>query len=82
MVNERDILALQLRLERARALLLAGHLGEDAVWRLLKKVERVLDRDQGSAYRPTLMIIYSLTETLWSSTRQQQELKRIKALLS
>jgi len=82
MANERDILALQLRLERAKAQLVAGQLREEVVWRLLQQAGRMLDRDRGSAYRPTLNVIYTLTESLWSNTRQQEALRRMKAQLS
>jgi len=82
MVNDRDILALQKRLQRAKDQWIVGHLKEEVAWQLLKQTGRMLDRDKGSAYRPTLKVIYTLTESLWSNTRQQQTLRQLKAQLS
>lgn len=81
MVNERDILALRHRLERARALLLAGRLSEDVAWRLLRRTSRLMEREANAHYLPTLKVIYTLIEVLWSNTRQQAQLMRIKAEL-
>ncbi len=81
MVNDRDILALRLRLERARERLLAGRLGEAAAWRLLRRTHRLMDRAAGSVYLPTLQVIYSLVQALWVNTRQQEQLRQIKAEL-
>jgi hypothetical protein len=81
MANPRDILALQRCLERAKAQLIAGQLREEDVWRLLQRTGRMLDRDKGSTYRPTLRVIYTLTEALWSNTRQQQALRKMKSQL-
>lgn len=81
MVNERDILALRHRLERARALLLAGRLSEDVAWRLLRRTSRLMEREGNAHYLPTLKVIYTLIEVLWSNTRQQAQLMRIKTEL-
>ena len=81
MVTERDILALRHRLERARALLLAGRLSEDVAWRLLQRTSRLMDRGDNANYLPTLRVIYTLIEVLWSNTRQQTKLRRIRAEL-
>ncbi len=82
MVTERDILALRHRLERARALLQEGRLSEDVAWRLLQRTSRLMDRASRAGYLPTLEVIYTLVETLWINTRQQSQLRRIKAELS
>ncbi len=81
MVNERDILALRQRLERARALLMANRLSEDVAWRLLQRTSSLLDRGDNTKYLPTLKVIYTLIEALWSNTRQQSQLRRFKAEL-
>jgi hypothetical protein len=80
MVTERDILALRQRLERARALLQANLLSEDVAWRLLQRTSKLMERGDAN-YQPTLEVIYTLVEVLWSNTRQQARLKRIKAEL-
>jgi len=77
MVTERDILALRHRLERARALLKAGQLSEDVAWRLMQKTSRLMDR-AGAGYLPTLKVIYTLMEVLWTNTRQQRLLHQLK----
>ncbi len=81
MVTEPDILALRQRLERARALLLAGRLSEDVAWRLLQRTSGLMEREGNANYLPTLKVIYTLTEVLWSNTRQQAQLQQIKAEL-
>ncbi len=81
MVNERDILALRHRLERARALLLVGRLTEDVAWRLLQRTSRLMDREADTNYQPTLQVIYTLIEALWTNTRQQAQLRHFKVEL-
>ncbi len=79
MVNERDIRSLLNRLERARRLLLAGRLGEDMAWRLVRRTAGLIDRAEGSDYQSTLQVIYTLVESLWSNTRQQKTLAELRA---
>lgn len=81
MVNERDILALRHRLERARALLLTGRLSEDVAWHLLRRTSGLMEREGSARYLPTLKVIYTLVEVLWSNTRHQAQLRRIKTEL-
>ncbi len=78
MVRQQDITHLQRRLERARLLLLAGRLSEDAAWHLLRRTTHLLDRAEGSEYESTLKVIYTLIEALWINTRHQRELAELK----
>lgn len=78
MIDEQDIRSLQNRLERARLLHLAGRLGEDVAWRLVRRTAGLLERAEGSGYQDTLQVIYTLVESLWSNTRQQKALAELK----
>ena len=80
MASQRDIKAIQLRLERARLRLLKGQLTEPIAWSLHNRVGQLLERDPDSPYQQTLTVIYTLTEALWSNTRQQQALREFKAV--
>jgi hypothetical protein len=78
MATERDILALRHRLERARALLRVNRLSEDVAWRLLQRTSRLMNNGGNTKYRPTLEVIYTLVQVLWTNTRQQAKLRQIK----
>lgn len=81
MVGPRDMQALEHRLERARTLLLNGRLSEDVAWCLLCRTRKLIDRAEGSAYQPTLDVIYTLVESLWSNTRQQRTLSELRLVI-
>lgn len=77
MVSQREVQALRCRLERARLLLLSGRLSEDKAWRLLRRTADLLDRAEDSDLQPTLHVIYTLIEAIWSNTRQQRRLAEL-----